>query len=298
THTITYKIDRPPFVRSGCWRPLRRSRPANPPSLPNAHAQSLLAIQPIDPLVIGRASGLRQHCRQTPIAEAHSLRRQFFQSLTQIAVSLRSLRPIAMGRSCQLHQPAGVPFAHLVLLHGVTRGCPKSRRLYQFFARTSLSARLSSVSSATTCFSFRFSSSSCLSLLASPLSIPPYFAFQRYKVCSTMPCCRHSSDVAIPDSPCFKIAMICSSLCRVPFTALLLSSVGRNSHSTWHCFWGLRQKQPNRQKNLRGTLSRSWTGTGLLGKLQKPIHGSGCFPARHWEKPALREHEWPFHRRI
>src|SRR6185295_17175768 len=58
------------------------------------------------------------------------------------------------------------------------------------------------------------------------------------------------------------------------------------------------RKQPNRQKNLRGTLSRSWTGTGLLGKLQKPIHGSGCFPACHWEKPALREHEWPFHRRI
>jgi hypothetical protein len=35
------------------------------------------------------------------------------------------------------------------------------------------------VSSATTCFSLRFSSSKCFSFLASPLSIPPYFAFQR-----------------------------------------------------------------------------------------------------------------------
>jgi hypothetical protein len=87
--------------------------------------------------------------------------------------------PVSMGRSCQAHQPAGVPFAHLVLLHRVTRGCPKSRRLYQFFESTSFRARLSNVRSATTCFSFRFSSSSCFSFFASPLSIPPYFAFQR-----------------------------------------------------------------------------------------------------------------------
>src|SRR5882724_1177102 len=32
-----------------------------------------------------------------------------------------------------------------------------------------------------------------------------------------MPCCRHNSAVASPASPCFKIVMICSSLCRVPF---------------------------------------------------------------------------------
>src|SRR5215467_1027 len=35
-------------------------------------------------------------------------------------------------------------------------------------------------------------------------------------------CCRHSSAVDNPASPCFRIAMICSSLCRVPFTLLLL----------------------------------------------------------------------------
>src|SRR5207249_1012373 len=92
-----------------------------------------------------------------------------------------------------------------------------------------------SVSSATTCFSFRFSSSSCFSLLASPLSIPPYFAFQRF------PCCRHNSAVVNPASPCFRIAMICSSLCRVPFMAVLLSWVWENSHSRRSSFRGLRQ---------------------------------------------------------
>src|SRR5262252_1557759 len=72
-----------------------------------------------------------------------------------------------------------------------------------------------------------------------------------------MPCCRHNSAVANPASPCFRIAMICSSLCRVPFTALLLSAqnvtlaitasvttlVQENSHSRWSSFWGLGQGQ-------------------------------------------------------
>ena len=47
---------------------------------------------------------------------------------------------------------------------------------------TACNARLSSSSSATTCFSCRFSSSSCRSRRASLTSIPPYFAFQRYRL--------------------------------------------------------------------------------------------------------------------
>ena len=35
--------------------------------------------------------------------------------------------------------------------------------------------------------------------------------------------------------------MICSSLCRVPFIAVLLSGVGENSHSRWSSFRGLGQ---------------------------------------------------------
>jgi len=51
----------------------------------------------------------------------------------------------------------------------------------------SLNARLSKVSSAPTLFSFRFSSSSWRSFFASLTSMPPYFAFQRYDVCSAIP---------------------------------------------------------------------------------------------------------------
>src|SRR6516162_7559792 len=68
-----------------------------------------------------------------------------------------------------------------------------------------------------------------------------------------MLCCRHRSAVDNPASPCFRIAMICSSLCRVPFTLLLLpaqhvtlampasvtSLVRENSHCRRSSFWGL-----------------------------------------------------------
>src|SRR5438876_5736386 len=105
--------------------------------------------------------------------------RQFLQVRLQPRVLLPFTPTITVRRSCQSHQPAGVPVSYLVLDFDVAHGCPKSRRRFQFFESTSFSARLSSVSSATTCFSLRFSSSSCFSFFASPLSIPPYFAFQR-----------------------------------------------------------------------------------------------------------------------
>src|ERR1700746_3683524 len=56
-----------------------------------------------------------------------------------------------------------------------------------------------------------------------------------------MPCCRQNSVVATPASPCFRMAMICSSLCWVPFIAVLLSWVWENSHCRWLSFRGLGQ---------------------------------------------------------
>jgi hypothetical protein len=75
------------------------------------------------------------------------------------------------------------------------------------------------------------------------------------EVCSVMPCCRHNSAVLNPASPCFRVAMICSSLCRVPFTVLsfpaqhviaadigsVTSLVRENLHSRWSGFRGLGQ---------------------------------------------------------
>src|SRR5579864_5364635 len=179
THAITDKIHRPLFVRPtrrrlACW-----PNPSDSPSLPDPHRQALLAIQAIHALVIDCRPFAHQHCRQPPISEPHALGSQLFQSCPQPHIALRFPRPISIGRTSHSQQPAGVPLTHLVLHFHITHGCPKSRRHYQFFESTSFSARLSSVRSATTCLSFRFSSSSCFSFLASLLSIPPYFAFQR-----------------------------------------------------------------------------------------------------------------------
>src|SRR5947208_8993858 len=58
-----------------------------------------------------------------------------------------------------------------------------------------------------------------------------------------MPCCWHNSAVVNPAARCFRIAMICSSLCRVPFIAVLLSWVWENSHSRRSSFRGLRHPQ-------------------------------------------------------
>jgi hypothetical protein len=58
----------------------------------------------------------QQYRRQSAIAKPHAPGRQLFQAISQFAVALRFSRPIAMRRSSQSHQPAGVPLAHLVLL--------------------------------------------------------------------------------------------------------------------------------------------------------------------------------------
>src|SRR5439155_18920865 len=67
----------------------------------------------------------------------------------------------------------------------------------------------------------------------------PVLVFQLFQ--PLIPCCRHNSAVVNPASPCFRMAMICSSLCRVPFMPVLLSWVWENSHSRRSSFRGLRQ---------------------------------------------------------
>ncbi len=64
---------------------------------------------------------------------------------------------------------------------------------YHFFVRSSFSAAWSSIDSARSFFSFRFSSSNAFSRLASDTSMPPYLAFQLYSVASEMPCFRARS---------------------------------------------------------------------------------------------------------
>ena len=88
---------------------------------------------------------------------------------------------------------------------------------YHFFVRSSFKAATSSIDSASSFFSFRFSSSSAFSRLASDTSRPPYLAFQLYKVASETPCLRARSAVFAPASCYCRTAMICSSVNLIRF---------------------------------------------------------------------------------
>src|SRR5690606_7199310 len=88
---------------------------------------------------------------------------------------------------------------------------------YHFFDRSSRSADASSIWSASSFFSFVFSSSRDLRRLASDTSIPPYFAFQLYRVASLTPCLRARSAAFAPDSCSRRTPMICSSENRFRF---------------------------------------------------------------------------------
>src|SRR4029077_674634 len=112
-------------------------------------------------------------------------------------------------------QPAGASLRNGRFRAHHPHRLPLHLRAYHFFVTTACNARLSSSSSATACFSCRFSSSSCRNRRASLTSIPPYFAFQRYRLPRVIPCRRHSSSGAIPASASFRMAMICSSLKRL-----------------------------------------------------------------------------------
>src|SRR6202008_3080179 len=112
-YTITDEIDRPTLVRPGRSRATHRTRPANPPPLPDPHRQSFLAIQPVHPLVVGRDPFPHQHCRESAISEPHALVSQFLQTRSQPCIPLLPVRSIAMRRPSQSQQPARVTFAHL-----------------------------------------------------------------------------------------------------------------------------------------------------------------------------------------
>ena len=75
-----------------------------------------------------------------------------------------------------------------------------------------------------------------------------------------IPCCRHNSAVVSPASPCFRIAMICSLLCRVPFIAVLLLGLGELTFYLVR-FLGAGSLPPC---ETRGLLQRSSSSSGRV----------------------------------
>src|SRR6185437_3038649 len=208
---VADKIHRPVLARRR--RPGQRlPHPRRVPfSLAATQRQPLLPIQAQHPLVVHLPPLPAQQQVQPLIPEPPPFRRQLQQALLEPRCRFR-LGPVALTRSMGRDHPAGPPLTQLQLLGEQPHGCPPGIGPQSFFDSTSRSPFTSSISSATRCFSSRFSSSSCRSRFASLTSRPPYFAFQRYSVCSLTPSRRQASFGLPPASTSFNTPMICSSV--------------------------------------------------------------------------------------
>src|ERR1035441_10079831 len=154
-----------------------------------AHAQRLLpafprqrqtlgAVETKDLLVIDDVAVSPQEDCEPSIAETRPLLRQ----LAQLRPNLLVGRPpglVSPGGSPEPDKTAAPRLAPAEFLNHDARRSPLRDGRHHFFPSTPLSAAISRACSATMCLRRRFSSSSCLSFLASLTSIPPYFAFQR-----------------------------------------------------------------------------------------------------------------------
>src|SRR5216684_1569458 len=120
----------------------------------------------------GRIIGAR-----VPIARLRPpLLRQLAQALTQCRI-VCAPGLIAPYRMIDPDQPACPPLTQPVLLDQPVHREAPCRRPHTFFPSRSLSAALSSIASASSFLSRRFSSSSDFNRRASDTSNPPYFAF-------------------------------------------------------------------------------------------------------------------------
>lgn len=183
---VRHEVERPALI----WflrdrhRRARSQRSLPPTAL--AHRQPLLAVQPIHLLQVYVLALTLEQDRQQPIAEPASLVRDLAQPYTHdiIAPAQRLILPC---RPVDPDQPAGTTLGEAVVGHQLPHRSVALRRPGQFFPSRSFSADTSSIVSASSLFSRRFSSSSVRNRAASDTVIPPYFAFQLLNVASLIP---------------------------------------------------------------------------------------------------------------
>src|SRR5215207_3179347 len=171
------EVERPALV-GGDRAPRDRQHAAEPALLPAAAAdrELLLLIEPVDELVVGREALATQQLVQPPVAEPAPLAAEGAQALAEPGMVPLAPRLALHRRARGADQPAGAASREPVLLLDRRHRLPSRRRRHQFFASSPLSAWLSSIVSARSCFSRRFSSSSARSRFASEIAIPPYLA--------------------------------------------------------------------------------------------------------------------------
>src|SRR5690606_38534706 len=174
---VVHEVQRPARVRPGLDqdRSPRAHRASPRPAL--AHRQPFLAVEPVDAVDAGWLTLPPEQDEQSPVAEAPAL----IGKLTQPAAQFRLRRPagpVAHHLAIGTDNGAGPTLRQA---HGgpqMRDGFAPGGGSYHFFVKSSRSAEASSIWSASSRFSFAFSSSSAFSRLASETSIPPYLAFQ------------------------------------------------------------------------------------------------------------------------
>src|ERR1700759_5262388 len=116
----------------------------------------------------------RQRDVQAAIANPAPLHSQFAQSLPDRAVVCPA-RTVAVGLCVQANQSARTALRVALLVNRPAHGFPPQDRRQKFFPSTPPSAATPNIDSASSFFSFRFSSSRPFSLPASDTSMPPNF---------------------------------------------------------------------------------------------------------------------------
>jgi hypothetical protein len=150
-----------------------RTLPASDNQDSNAGAR---CWSPIDPLQVHHPTSPFGHLPQPPVAEPASFRCQRPQQFAICPVIL-ALPPVTHRGAIHPEKPCRTPLRQSTTLDTSMNRPMTHPRHHKFFPTRSLSAALSSIRSANSFFSRRFSSSGALSRRASETSSPPNFAF-------------------------------------------------------------------------------------------------------------------------
>src|SRR6056297_72630 len=140
-----------------------------------AHRQSFFAINTVEFLFVHHHALALQQNADAPVAETAPLLGDLVHFQTDIRIFGRPLAPHRLR--IDTDQDAGPALRDRMILHRPQHCVPPLHRRRQGFPSKSFSTTLSSMVSASKRFNLAFSSSSCLSRLASDNSIPPYLDF-------------------------------------------------------------------------------------------------------------------------
>jgi hypothetical protein len=212
----------------GRFRRYSRGDPAAPPSglLYGHHEAELLAL-PLDQSRADSPARLLQqagylHVAQLRVHQTHAAQRGF--QLGHPSIGL--LRRVAKRAAMQPKVPTGLSGRATAPVHHSHDNLTFVTGAHSFLSSASFSSSLPSISSASMRFNRAFSFCSSLSCLAWSSYIMPNLRFQRWKVCSLMPCSWHTLTIVRPTcSASRNMRIFCSLVYLWPFIVWVLSDV-------------------------------------------------------------------------